>query len=252
MPAGIDPLYAKAIAKTLLLPPTGLLLLAAAGLALLGRFPRAGRALAAAGVAGLLVIATPIAGDLLGRLLERSPVFDASRERDVQAIVILGGGVRRDAAEYGGDTLGVLTLERVRYGARLARATGLPVMVSGGSVLGGAPEAVLMRTVLETEFGVRVRWVEARSHNTRENAAYSASILRRDGVRRIAVVTHGFDLPRAKAEFAAEGIDVVGAATRIGGRHELSAQDFVPSLGGLEHSYYVIYEIIANLVRLGG
>ena len=53
------------------------------------------------------------------------------------AIVILGGGVRRHAAEYGGDTLGQLTLERVRYGARVARLTGLPVLVSGGSVFGG-------------------------------------------------------------------------------------------------------------------
>ena len=30
------------------------------------------------------------------------------------------------------DTLATLTLERVRYGARVARLTGLPVLVSGG------------------------------------------------------------------------------------------------------------------------
>jgi hypothetical protein len=39
--------------------------------------------------------------------------------------------------EYGGDTLGRLTLERVRYGARVAKKTGLPVLVAGGSVLVG-------------------------------------------------------------------------------------------------------------------
>ena len=49
--------------------------------------------------------------------------------------MILGGGLRRSAPEYGGDTLGRLTLERLRYGAMLAKRTGLPVMVSGGTTL---------------------------------------------------------------------------------------------------------------------
>jgi len=244
-------IWVKAILKSLLLPPTGLLVLAATGLALLTRFPRVGRSLAAAGVGGLLVISTPAVGDLLARLVDRSPPFDAARAHDVEAIVILGGGVRRDAVEYGGDTLGALTLERVRYGARLARLTGLPVMVSGGSVLGGVAEAQLMRAALENEFGVPVRWVEPSSRNTRENAAFSATMLKRDRVQRIAVVSHGFDVYRATAEFAAEGIDAVAAPTAIrrdGG--SWSALDFVPSVAGLQRSYYVVYEIVANLVRL--
>src|SRR6185369_731300 len=55
---------------------------------------------------------------------------------NVQAIVILGGGRRSDSPEFGGDTVSHYTLERVRYGAQLARQTGLPVLVSGGSVFG--------------------------------------------------------------------------------------------------------------------
>src|SRR4029453_5211195 len=103
---------------------------------------------------------------------------------------------------YGGDTLGALTLERVRYGARVARLTGLPILVSGGSVLGGEPEASLMRAPLEGEFNIPGRWIEARSRTTHENAVMSADMLHSVGIHRVLLVTHGFDMRRATAEFA--------------------------------------------------
>src|SRR4030095_2797202 len=104
-----------------------------------------------------------------------SPMLDLDRARSAQAIVILGGGTRRDAPEYGGDTLGELTLERVRYGARVARLTGLPVLVTGGSVLGGETEAKLMRQSLEAEFSGGVRWAEDRSRNNHDNDIRAAT-----------------------------------------------------------------------------
>jgi uncharacterized SAM-binding protein YcdF (DUF218 family) len=245
----LDIVWIKALIRSLLFPPTGLLLVCAISLVLQRRSPRTGRALVATGVIGLLLLSTPAVGDWLALLLERSPPLDATRLSHAQAIVILGGGVRRDAAEYGGDTLGALTLERVRYGAYLARRSGLPVMVSGGSVLGGASEAELMRAALENEFRIPVRWIETRSRTTRENAAYSAAILRNDGVQRIALVAHAFDMHRAMAEFGDERIDVVAAPTGVHDTKERSALDFVPSMAGLQRSYYVSYELAANLVR---
>src|SRR5690606_27141357 len=117
----IDWIWVKAVLKALVLPPTGPLLLAVLGLALLARRPRAGRVLAAAGVGLLLVLSLPIVAAALLRLLDDTPPLDLAQARSAQALVILGGGTRRNAAEYGGDTLGRLTLERVRYGARVAR-----------------------------------------------------------------------------------------------------------------------------------
>jgi uncharacterized SAM-binding protein YcdF (DUF218 family) len=186
------------------LPPTGPLLLALAGLALLGRRPRLGRALAWLGLGGLLVLSLPLVSHALLRSLE-APALDLRRPGEAQAIVILGGGIRRDAAEFGGDTLARLTLERVRYGALVARTTRLPVLVSGGSVFGGTAEAALMKRALEQEFNVEVRWSEERSRDTRSNAAESASILLPLGIERVLLVTHGFDVPRASAEFATAG-----------------------------------------------
>ena len=153
----MDPFLAKKILAALVLPPSGPLLVALIGLALLARRPRWGAALAWLGVLSLLALSSPWVSHALLRAADQSAALDFAQAREARAIVILGGGIRRNAPEYGGDTLGRLTLERVRYGAVVARRTGLPVLVSGGSVYGGVAEALLMKRALEEEFGVKVR-----------------------------------------------------------------------------------------------
>ena len=246
----IDDLWLKAVLKALLLPPTGLLLVAALGIGLRSRFPRFGRSLVVTGVLSLLVLSIPIVARLLVQFVDTSPTLDLAQAKSAKAIVILGGGVRLDAPEYGGDTLGTLTLERVRYGARVARLTGLPILVSGGSVLRGQAEARLMQAALESEFGVPVRWVEARSRTTHENAVRSAEMLGKDGINRVVLVAHGFDMRRAMAEFEAEGLSIVGAPTGTHGRTRDTVLDYLPSMAGLQGSYYATYEILANLIRV--
>jgi uncharacterized SAM-binding protein YcdF (DUF218 family) len=245
----IDPLWVKAVLKSLILPPTGLLLVAAVGLVLVRRFPRAGRALAASAVAGLIALAMPVVAEVLVGFVDTSAPFEPEAARTAKAVVILGGGVRRNAPEYGGDTMDTLTLERVRYGARVARLTGLPVLVSGGSVLGGVPEARLMATALEGELGIPVRWIESRSRTTHENAVQSAAVLRREGIERVVLVTHVFDTRRAVAEFEAQGMSVVVAPTGGRGASRDAFLDYMPSMAGFTRSYYATYEILANLVR---
>ncbi len=248
----IDPYWLKALLKALVLPPTGPLLVAALGLAMLHRHPRFGRALAFLGVVSLLLLSVPVVSNVLRQTVDGFPVLDLDRAKSAQAIVILGGGTRRDAPEYGGDTLGLLTLERVRYGARVARLTGLPVLVTGGSVFGGETEAALMRQSLESEFGVGVRWAEDRSRNTHENAVLSAAMLRRDGIDRVVLVAHDFDMRRASAEFAAAGIETIAAPTGLAAPEAGGWLDYVPGIAGLQASYYALYEILGNLVRTLG
>jgi len=244
----IDFLWFKAVVKTLVLPPTGPLLLAALGVVLLRRAPRAGRALAAAGVAALLVLSMPVVAEFLVSLVDRSVPFDPQSAKGAQAIVILGGGIRYNAPEYDGDTLATLTLERVRYGARVARLTGLPVLVSGGTVLAGDAEAVVMAAALEREFGVPVRWVEQRSRTTHENAVQTAAMLKQVGIDRVVLVTHVFDTRRAIAEFEAQGLKVLVAPTGGTGPSPGVLLDGLPSMLGLTRSYYATYELLANVV----
>src|SRR5258707_4562639 len=72
-------------------------------------------------------------------LMDRIEIFPALTQLQIEAaarephaaIVILGAGRRVYAPEFGGETVDEFGLERVRYGAALARLTELPVLVSG-------------------------------------------------------------------------------------------------------------------------
>lgn len=228
--------WLKKLASILLLPPLAPLLLIALGLLLVKRRRRSGLALAWLGVALALFLATPASVGWLLRGLETAPVASADAIRQAQAIVILGAGKRRYAPEYGGETINRLALERLRYGARLARATGLPVLVSGGVPTGERAEAALMKSALEEDFGVPVRWVESAALDTRQNAQFSAIPLRAAGVQRVLLVTHAVHMPRAQAEFEAQGLQVIPAPTAwLGG---LDASDQVLSaLPGATSAY---------------
>lgn len=241
--------FLRKTVTALVLPPVGPLLLSVAGLLLLRRAPRLGRTLAWAGVLVLLALSFhPVADALLVAASHTAPL-DRSEAAKAQAIVIISGGVRRDAPEYGGDTVGRLSLERIRYGAKVARETGLPILVTGGVVHDGRPEAELMKESLEGDFGVPVRWTEIKSRNTRENAQRSAEILRAAGVTRIVLVAHAFDIPRARGEFEAAGLTVVPAPTLIPDLKFEWPRSLVPSMSALFGSYYAVYELLGNFVR---
>jgi uncharacterized SAM-binding protein YcdF (DUF218 family) len=102
-----------------------------------------------------------------------------------------------------------------------------------------------MGSALAREFGVPVRWIEARSRNTHENAIDSAAILHAAGVTRAIVVSHAFDFPRARSEFESAGIAVTPAPVGIPSA-TFSIDDLVPGLAGLQLSYYACYELAAN------
>lgn len=233
----------------LVLPPTGMLLIALIGLWIGRRRPRLGCSITGFGVLGLLLLSVPVVAGALLRTLQPPSPFSLDSARQADAIVILGGGARPMAPEYGADTLASLSLERVRYGARIARMTGLPVLVSGGAPKGMTPEALLMRQALQEEFNVPVRWTETDSLNTHENAVRSASILHASGIRKVVVVTHAFDMLRASAELQSAGIETVPAAVSLPRVHETDVLEWLPGISGLQLSHYVLYEILANLRR---
>ena len=237
----------------LLLPPTGPLLITLFGLLLARRRPRMGHSLIAGGALSLFLLAMPVVSHFLRGLLPDYPPFvDA---RDSQAIVILGGGVRRDAKEYDGDTVGQYSLERVRYGAWVARRTGLPVLATGGVVFNGEPEAELMRKSLEQEFQIPVKWVEAGSRTTAENAKNSAAMLKAAGIERVLLVTHAVHMQRALAEFEAAGLKPMAAPTHIydpDPETEPLALWLLPNATSLRDSAVVLHELLGNVVRRVG
>lgn len=237
----------KKLLSAWLLPPLGLLPLALVAL-LLGWRRRSGQIVASLAILATLAMSLPIVAEGLSRSIETALPVDATALRGAQAIVILGGGVHYGAPEYGGDTLSKYSLERARYGAKLARESKLPALVTGGSVYGGRPEGIVMKQVLEQEFAVPVRWVENESRDTAENASYSAVLLKRSGILRIALVTHAWHMSRAEDAFRRHGFTVIPAPTGFTPRRVSRFESLLPSSAALERSAMVVRERVGLLV----
>jgi len=234
------------IIKTFALPPGDLLVLIVIGIVLIVRGRRrAGVTAIAAAVVALYLLSTPSVGSMLLRTIEAPAAEDqALATSGAQAIVVLSAGFVRYAPEYGGPTVDQATLQRLRYGAHLARRLNLPLLVSGGSPdRAPLPLAQMMKATLESDFGVEVRWTEDRSNDTYENAAFSAAILKAAGVHSIILVTHAAHMPRAARLFAAQGLVVTPAPTVFATPFAERRPDFLPRLSGLQDSYYAVYEI---------
>jgi uncharacterized SAM-binding protein YcdF (DUF218 family) len=206
---------------------------------------RAGWVLLGAALVTLWLLATPVVAGVLTRLAQRCPPLDLSHPPNAQAIVILGGDAAREfAPEYGGPMVSSEVLERISYGAFVARRTALPVLVSGT-----ARETLAMRVTLARNFDVPTRWIDAQSLDTFQNAANSSRLLRADGVTRIILVTSGDHEWRAVQEFASAGLDVVPAPTDLWAPQRGDVQPYLPSAPGLWRSSEALYELIGNVVR---
>lgn len=236
--------------SALLLPPLNLILLAAFGLWLCRKRRRLGLALTSFALAALTFLSMPAGARLLLMPLENlSTPLTAPREAGAQAIVLLGGGRMWNAPEYGDrDIPSLISLARVRYAAKLYRDTGLPLLASGGTPDGAAEsEAATMARSLEEDFAIPVKWVEDGSDDTAQNAAFSAAMLKQEGIHRILLVTDALHMPRSRAVFEKAGLEVVPAPTMFFSRNRLTSFDFMPSGEGLRRSHYAMHEWIGIL-----
>ncbi|MFQ5783902.1 MAG: YdcF family protein [Alphaproteobacteria bacterium] len=233
--------------KTLLFPPANLFLVVALGWLLGRRWPRLGGTLVKAALIVLFLLSLPaVAGTLLRAVESVPPLEPGNFVDEARAIVVLSAGIYRDAPEYGGDTVDPVTLERLRYGAWLHRATGLPLLVTGGQIKpGDTPLARVMAATLRNEFGVPVRWVEPEARNTFDNAERSASMLRRaEGIDKVYLVTSAAHMRRALAAFAAVGLNAVPAPTNFASPIAPEFSDFIPSAEALRDCTTAFYEAL--------
>ena len=228
-----------------LLPPLNLLTLAVIGTLLAGFRRRIGFVLTTVSVAGLTALSMPVIANTLLAWIEIRELPDRARLLQSQAIVILGGGTYPNAPEYGGDTAGSATLERLRYGARLQRQSDLPILVSGGNPLGySTTEAQQMRIALAEDFKIDVRWMEPDSRNTRESALRTRQLLSTEKIDRITLVTHASHMRRATLVFERAGFSVTKAPTGFSPVNKpRNLGDFLPSAEGLGQSRIFFYEL---------
>jgi uncharacterized SAM-binding protein YcdF (DUF218 family) len=239
----------KMLLRTLVLPPAGLVILAALGAGLLlaraRSARRAGWGLLAASLAALWLLSTPVIADWLQRAVQRYPPLDLGQPVTADAIVILGGGEHRTwAPEYAGPAAGRGLLERLSYGAYLQRKTHLPVVVSGT-----AHEALAMQATLMRDYGIEVSWVDDRSRDTFQNAKFSAQLLAANQRHRILLVTSAAHEWRAAQEFRSAGLEVVPAPTEVWAPPTEPRFRYVANVYDLQRSTEALYEGLGDVVR---
>lgn len=115
---------------------------------------------------------------------------DAAATADV--IVAPGARVRPDGSPS------PALARRIAAAAEVQRATGLPVIVSGGVVGGGASEAAVMRDgLLARGVPAAAITLEPQARTTFDNALFSGRIMRARGWRSALVVSEPYHAPRA-------------------------------------------------------
>lgn len=238
----------KKIVSALILPPTSLVLLAFFGLWLTRKHPKTGRILAALSLVTLLILALPVTGKALLKSLETSPPISEVQLKDIQAIVVLGGGKNNEAPEFDNqDTVNRWTLQRLRYGAYLQQQTGKPILVTGGAPYGGRPEAVTMAETLKRDFHAKKIWIEDQSKDTAENATYSATILKEHGFQRIAIISQAWHLPRAIPLFEQQGLTVYPAPTGFTTTEKQVVAKWLPNASALDKSSIALKEYLGRI-----
>jgi uncharacterized SAM-binding protein YcdF (DUF218 family) len=230
----------------MLLPPLSLLLLAGLGLALLPVRRRAGVALFSASMGALFVLSMPVVATFLAGLIEAAPVraLDAPQG---QVIVILGAGTYSDAPEYGRDTVSASTLERVRWGARVHHATGLPIVVTGGAPFATqTSEAAQMQATLTEDFDAPAKWVEEKSLTTFESARNVRAQLAPEKITGIVLVTHALHMRRAHLVFERAGFQVIDSPTGFSTIRPPGILNYLPSARALELTSSCLHELLGT------
>lgn len=232
-----------------LLPPLSILLVLGLGILLLYRRHRLAKPLILTASGLLWIASTPYFAEGALHLLEAQTTPLTGQPQAADAIVILGGGTYFHAPEYSGqDTISDKTLPRLRYGAKLHRENGMPIMVTGGKPLGNdLSEAQQMRASLQQDFRVPVRWIEEESANTLENARNSFQVLQKTGIGRIYLVTHAWHMPRAAMSFRHAGFEVVEAPVAFTTRYRIDLLAFLPHAEALRDSKIFMHEVIGLL-----
>jgi uncharacterized SAM-binding protein YcdF (DUF218 family) len=258
---GID--HWRPALESLLMPPVPFLLLVLLGARWFSRHRVRARLAVLAGCLGIWAGSTTAAGYALTHwLLPPTRSLTANEVADLKkaprtAIVVLGGGHRDFAPEYGVSELPPRGVERLRYGLWLSRQTELPVLFSGGRGHGAQPgqsEADIAARVAERDFGRPLKWTETESRDTRENALRSVGILRQQGIERIVVVSHGYHMARAMQNFrsavamGSTNIQLVAAPMGIEPWARARVIDFVPTPAGYMTVRLVLHEFFGRLI----
>lgn len=239
----------KKLAADLLMPVPVVTLLLLVGMVLLWRrrASRLARACLTLGIGLLLVCGTrPMPYLLLAGLEQTYPVYHLAPQDTarVRWIVVLGGGASNDPALPPNGQLSHMSLARLAEGIRLLQLhPHARLLLSGGSVLGSATEAVVMQQTARLLGVDSTRIVlETRSRDTDDQAVNIRALT---GADTLVLVTSAFHLPRAMGLFRKQGLHPLPAPTdHLIRQHTRDPREYYPGVDHLRRSTLVAHEYL--------
>jgi uncharacterized SAM-binding protein YcdF (DUF218 family) len=234
------------ISYSVLMPPMSLLVAIPLGAVIALRWRKSGVAVVLISSLLLLGFCTPFLSErLLDRVEEEIPGQSSDGFGSAQAIVVLEGDMRYGSAGPQSDDVGSLTLQRLRRAAELYRAHPLPVLMSGGPFARRKQSgAAIMARVFQSDYGITATWLEEKSANTFENAAYSAAILKAHQITKVIIVTQSWHMPRAVWSFEHAGIVPIPGATARIALKSFKWTDIMPDYASFSRSFFALHESI--------
>jgi uncharacterized SAM-binding protein YcdF (DUF218 family) len=199
------------------------------------------------------LLSTQFIGNLLLKPLESKYDHPFILEKNVDAVVILSGG------HYGKREnlpLSQSALKRAIFGIMLAKKSSLPIVFSGAG-LNIYTESDAMKdtvnqlnnyldfnltisnTLLPNHFSILY---EAKSLDTFENAMFTKNLFVGNKNPRIYLVTSAFHMKRSEKLYKYFGFDVIPSATDFLTIKKYMFRSFMPSMSGLNMSYYALHE----------
>lgn len=250
-----DLIYTLKFGAAWLLPPgLFILLIIGASLHLWRRGGKAGRKAARWLFildAAFYILCCPLAADFMMSTLERQ--YEFSGELTGDSVIMLGGGAVGDAKDIDGmGNLGGHASGRLLTAARIERTLGVPIILSGGQVFADSGEEahIAKRILLGLGVAEDKIIVEDRSINTKQNALYSAEILKEHNLKKPILVTSAFHMARSVLNFEKAGVavnpvptDYIAAKNRAFYFNRLA-----PSAGSFSDSVMVLRELLAIFV----
>jgi uncharacterized SAM-binding protein YcdF (DUF218 family) len=254
--------YMKPILAALILPPLNIILLGMIGVMQLVSGKHFIVALAFIMLVFVLLwifcsnaTAILLSRKMLPQIKPLSPneLVDIRSKYNLEAIVVLGGGVELDHPEYGEAQLTNHSAATLRYAIYLYHRTKLPIAFAGGlgwaHIQDNSPsEAEVALRISRQEYGVSFQWIDTVSRDTKGNAAEMRQQLGEEGIQNILLVTNPLQMPRAILLFEENGFNVYPAPIGFINQQERKYLEWLPSGHGLTACRNVMREWVALVV----
>jgi uncharacterized SAM-binding protein YcdF (DUF218 family) len=104
--------------------------------------------------------------------------------------------------------------------------------------------------VAREAFEFDIKWTESNSRDTQENAFVSKKLLNKQGINKIALVTHSWHMPRSLTAFQKVGFEVTPAPMGFVADKKVDIISLLPNGAALHSTSVIFRELVAQTMQV--